>query len=69
MAQAKQIEYLLSSPRRGAGVLTTGTWAQTRKEDLQINGQALARKIPLFDRALTFLVLAILVELAGRVVQ
>jgi hypothetical protein len=38
-------------------------------EDLQINGQALARKIPLFDQALTFMVLAILVELAGRVVQ
>jgi hypothetical protein len=37
--------------------------------DIQINEQALARKGPLFDRALTFLVLAILVELAGRVVQ
>ncbi|HVA20261.1 MAG TPA: hypothetical protein VMU55_08805 [Solirubrobacteraceae bacterium] len=39
------------------------------EEDLQTNDQALARKGPLFDRALTFLVLAILVELAGRVVQ
>jgi hypothetical protein len=38
-------------------------------EDLQTNKQALARKGPLFDRALTFLVLAILVELAGQVVQ
>ena len=39
------------------------------EEDLQTNDQALARKIRLFDRALIFLVLAILVELAGRVVQ
>jgi hypothetical protein len=37
--------------------------------DIQINEQALARKGPLFDRALTFLVLTILVELTGRVVQ
>ncbi len=39
------------------------------EEDLQTNDRALARKIRLFDRALTFLVLAILVEMAGRVVQ
>lgn len=37
--------------------------------DLQINDQALALKIRLFDNALIFLVLAILVELAGQVVQ
>lgn len=37
--------------------------------DVEINDQALVRKGPLFDRALTFLVLAILVELAGRVVR
>jgi hypothetical protein len=37
--------------------------------DVEINDQALAHKRPLFDRALTFLVLAILVELAGRVLQ
>lgn len=37
--------------------------------DLQTNDQALSRKTRLFDNALTFLVLAILVELAGRVVQ
>jgi hypothetical protein len=37
--------------------------------DLQINDRALARKTRLFDRALISLVLAILVELAGRVVQ
>jgi hypothetical protein len=37
--------------------------------DVEINDQALVRKGPLFDRALTFLVLAILVELAGRAVQ
>jgi hypothetical protein len=39
------------------------------EEDLQTNDQALDRKIRLFDRTLTFLVLAILVELAGRLVQ
>jgi len=39
------------------------------EEDLQTNERALARKIRLFDRALNFLVLAILVELAGRAVQ
>jgi hypothetical protein len=38
-------------------------------EDVETNDHALARKGPLFDRALRFLVLAILVELAGRVVQ
>ncbi|MGH2903893.1 MAG: hypothetical protein ACRDK7_09965 [Solirubrobacteraceae bacterium] len=38
-------------------------------EDIEINEHALARKEPSFERALTFLVLAILVELAGRVVQ
>ena len=38
-------------------------------EDVEINEQALAHKGPLFDWALTFLVLAILVELAGRAVQ
>lgn len=37
--------------------------------DVEINEQALAHKRPLFDRALTLLMLAILVELAGRVVQ
>jgi hypothetical protein len=37
--------------------------------DVEINDQALVRKGPLFDRALIFLVLAILVELAGRAVQ
>lgn len=37
--------------------------------DIQINDQALARKTLLFKHALTFLVLAILVELAGRGVQ
>jgi hypothetical protein len=35
-------------------------------KDLQTNDQALIRKGPLFDRALTFLMLAIVVELAGR---
>jgi hypothetical protein len=35
-------------------------------EDVRTNRQALARKGPLFDTALTFLVLAIVVELAGR---
>jgi hypothetical protein len=35
-------------------------------EDIGINEHALARKEPPFDRALTFLVLAILVALAGR---
>jgi hypothetical protein len=38
-------------------------------EDVQINDEALVRKAPLFNRALTFLVLAILVELAERIVQ
>jgi len=38
-------------------------------EDFEINEQALAHKGPLFDRALMSLVLAILVELAGRAVQ
>jgi hypothetical protein len=37
--------------------------------DIQINEQALARKAPLFNGALTCLVLAILVEFAGRVLQ
>jgi len=37
--------------------------------DIQINEHALARKGPLFVQALRFLVLAILVQLAGRVVQ
>ena len=35
-------------------------------EDLHTNDQALARKLPLFARAQTLLVLAIVVELAGR---
>jgi hypothetical protein len=39
------------------------------EEDLRINDRALARKALLFKRALTLLLLAILVELAGRVVQ
>ena len=37
--------------------------------DLRINDRALARKTRLFDRALIFLVLAILVELAVRLVE
>lgn len=37
--------------------------------DLRINDRALARKTLLFKHALTFLAFAILVELAGRVVQ
>jgi len=39
------------------------------EEDLQTNDQALTRKIRLFDQALTFLVLAIVVALTGRIVQ
>lgn len=39
------------------------------EEDLRINHRALARKTLLFKHALTFLVFAILVELAGQVVQ
>jgi hypothetical protein len=39
------------------------------KKDIETNDQSLARKAPLFNRALTCLVLAILVELAGRAVQ
>ncbi len=34
-------------------------------EDVEINEHALARKAPLFDRAQTFLILAIVIELAG----
>jgi hypothetical protein len=37
--------------------------------DIQINEQALARKAPLFDRALRLLVLAILVKLAELALQ
>lgn len=37
--------------------------------DLRINDRALARKTLLFKRALTLLALAILVELAGQIVQ
>ncbi len=37
--------------------------------DMLSNRRALARKIPLFDRARTFLVFAILVELAGQLIQ
>jgi hypothetical protein len=37
--------------------------------DMRTNQRALARKRPLLDRAQTFLVAAILVELLGRVVQ
>jgi hypothetical protein len=37
--------------------------------DLRINDRALARKTLLFKRAVTLLALAILVELAGQVVQ
>jgi hypothetical protein len=39
------------------------------EEDLETNDQAVARKTLLFKHALTFLMLAILVEPAGRVVQ
>jgi hypothetical protein len=39
------------------------------EEDLEANGQAVARKTLLFERALRFLAFAILVELVGRVVQ
>jgi hypothetical protein len=38
-------------------------------DDVEANEQALARKGPLIGRALTFLVLAALVELAGRLLQ
>jgi len=38
-------------------------------EAIETNDQVLARKAPLFNRALTYLVLAILVELGGRTVQ
>jgi hypothetical protein len=38
-------------------------------EDIETNEQALARKDPLLARAVTPLVLAILIELVGRVVQ
>jgi hypothetical protein len=38
-------------------------------DDVETNEQALARKGPLIGRALTFLVLAVLVELAGRLLQ
>ena len=38
-------------------------------DDVESNEQALARKGPLIGRALTFLVLAVLVELAGRLLQ
>jgi hypothetical protein len=34
--------------------------------DVRVNRQSLARKRPLFDRALTFMVLAIILKLAGR---
>ena len=37
--------------------------------DIQINEQALARKAPLFNGALAYLVLAILVAFAGRVLE
>lgn len=36
------------------------------EEDVKINAHALARRDPLFERALRFLVLAIVVALAGR---
>jgi hypothetical protein len=39
------------------------------EEDLRINDRSLARKTLLFKRAVTLLALAILVELAGQVVQ
>jgi hypothetical protein len=35
-------------------------------KDIRTNRQALARKAPLFDQALTSLVLAVVIELAGR---
>jgi hypothetical protein len=35
-------------------------------EDVRTNEQALARKVSLFNGALTFLVLAIVIELVGR---
>ena len=38
-------------------------------DDVAANEEALSRKGPLVGRALTFLVLAILVELAGRLLQ
>jgi hypothetical protein len=38
-------------------------------DDVESNERALARKGPLIGRALTFLVLAVLVELAGRLLQ
>jgi len=38
-------------------------------EDIETNDQVLARKAPLFNRALTYFVLAILVELGERTVQ
>jgi len=38
-------------------------------EDIEINEQALTRKAPLFDRALRLLLLAIVVALAGQIVQ
>jgi hypothetical protein len=46
-----------------------GSLLDDLEEDLETNDRAVARKTILFKHALTFLAFAILVELAGRVVQ
>lgn len=60
----------VAAMREARATLEAGRLEESLLEDLaadiQINDRALARKAPLFVRAQTFLVLAIIVELAGR---
>ena len=54
------------APESEGGRSTEDSLLDDLEEDVEINEEALARRDPLFERALRFLVLAIVVALAGR---
>jgi hypothetical protein len=70
---AKETGPTLATMRRARDVEDAGEFEDSLLDDLEvdlrINDRALARKTLLFKRAVTLLALAILVELAGQVVQ
>jgi len=73
LPSAKATGPTLAPMRRARDVEDAGEFEDSLlddlEEDLRINDRALARKTLLFKRAVTLLALAILVELAGQVVQ
>lgn len=73
LPSAKQTGPSLATMRKAREIEDAGEFEDSLLDDLEvdlrINDRALARKTLLFKRAVTLLALAILVELAGQVVQ